>query len=61
MVGKTDGPLGIDSRSSSRSMLNFKFGGGPEMQINALVGVLYLGIQDEHGKSAGDEDTSCVQ
>ena len=27
-------------------MLNFKLGGGPEMQVNALVGVLYLGIQD---------------
>ena len=49
VIGKTEGALGIDSRSSTRSMLNFKLGGRPEMQVNALVGVLYLGIQDGKG------------
>ena len=36
--------LGIDSRTSSRSLVHFKFGGGPGLISNALVGMLYLRI-----------------
>ena len=36
--------VGIDSRNSSRSLVHFKFGGGPGLTSNALVGMLYLRI-----------------